>query len=170
VSSLVGRLAPSFTLRAADGSGEVSLADYHGKKPVVLVFGSYTCPLFRNHVDELNAAYDRYKDRAEFFLIYLREAHPAEQGQIPGNEELGLIWDPQSLEERSQMAERCAADLGFKMRVLVDDMQDRTSQKFEAAPTRLCVIAPDGEFAYASIGIGRLIVPAMTESLDSLLR
>lgn len=38
----VGDPAPDFTLRTVDGEREVRLSDYHGKKPVVLVFGSYT--------------------------------------------------------------------------------------------------------------------------------
>ena len=34
--------APDFTLRTLDGEGTVRLSDLGGKKPVVLVFGSYT--------------------------------------------------------------------------------------------------------------------------------
>jgi hypothetical protein len=38
----VGEAAPDFTLRTHDGKREVSLRQYRGKKPVVLVFGNYT--------------------------------------------------------------------------------------------------------------------------------
>ncbi len=38
----VGDRAPSFTLKTHDGKQTVSLRDYRGKKPVVLVFGSFT--------------------------------------------------------------------------------------------------------------------------------
>ena len=38
----VGDVAPAFTLRSRDGKRKVSLADFKGKKPVALVFGSYT--------------------------------------------------------------------------------------------------------------------------------
>ena len=34
--------APGFRLATFDGKTKVSLADYRGKKPVVLVFGSFT--------------------------------------------------------------------------------------------------------------------------------
>ncbi len=37
-----GDPAPGFTLRRADGSRSVSLRDFAGRKPVVLVFGSWT--------------------------------------------------------------------------------------------------------------------------------
>jgi hypothetical protein len=38
----VGDPAPDFTLITRDGKGKISLSDYRGKKPVVLLFGSYT--------------------------------------------------------------------------------------------------------------------------------
>ena len=38
----VGELAPDFTLPLRDRSGAVTLSSHRGKKPVVLVFGSYT--------------------------------------------------------------------------------------------------------------------------------
>jgi hypothetical protein len=38
----VGDLAPNFTLITKDGKSKISLTDYRGKKPVVLIFGSYT--------------------------------------------------------------------------------------------------------------------------------
>lgn len=39
--ALNGR-APDFTLRTADGKDTITLSDSYGKKPVVLLFGSYT--------------------------------------------------------------------------------------------------------------------------------
>jgi len=38
----VGDPAPDFKLKTADGSREVTLSSFKGKRPVVLVFGSYT--------------------------------------------------------------------------------------------------------------------------------
>ncbi len=37
-----GDMAPDFTLPSPDGKLKVTLSDYRGKKPVALVFGSYT--------------------------------------------------------------------------------------------------------------------------------
>lgn len=37
-----GDLAPDFTLSDATGTESVTLSDFRGKKPVALVFGSYT--------------------------------------------------------------------------------------------------------------------------------
>ena len=38
----VGDAAPDFKLKTKDGSREVQLSSFKGKRPVVLVFGSYT--------------------------------------------------------------------------------------------------------------------------------
>lgn len=37
-----GDLAPDFTLLDTSGTTSVTLSDFRGKKPVALVFGSYT--------------------------------------------------------------------------------------------------------------------------------
>ena len=38
----LGQESPAFTLETHDKSRRISLADYRGKKPVVLIFGSFT--------------------------------------------------------------------------------------------------------------------------------
>ena len=38
----VGDLAPTFKLKSLDGKEETDLEEFRGKKPVVLLFGSYS--------------------------------------------------------------------------------------------------------------------------------
>jgi peroxiredoxin len=38
----VGDVAPDFELRDSNGENPVRLSDFKGKKPVALIFGSYT--------------------------------------------------------------------------------------------------------------------------------
>ena len=38
----VGDIAPDFNLRDANGQNPVRLSDFRGKKPVALIFGSFT--------------------------------------------------------------------------------------------------------------------------------
>ena len=38
----LGMTAPDFTLRTLDGKEEITLSQFRGKKPVVLIFGSFT--------------------------------------------------------------------------------------------------------------------------------
>jgi hypothetical protein len=41
-SLIKGEFAPDFTLKSLDGKSVTKLAEFRGKKPVVLFFGSYT--------------------------------------------------------------------------------------------------------------------------------
>ena len=38
----VGDIAPDFELRDVDGENPVCLSDFRGRKPVALIFGSFT--------------------------------------------------------------------------------------------------------------------------------
>src|SRR5215469_17376261 len=71
-----GDPAPDFDLKKVDSDERERLSALVGK-PVALVFGTYTCPPFRDHVPTLNAMARMYKNKVEFLLIYVREAHPA---------------------------------------------------------------------------------------------
>lgn len=42
LAPVVGDEAPGFRLKTLNGQREIELASFRGKKPVVLVFGSYT--------------------------------------------------------------------------------------------------------------------------------
>ena len=73
-----GDAAPDFTLKTVDGNEEVQLSKLIGGKPVVLVFGNFTCGPFRSQAGNVEKLYRRYKDRATFVMVYVREAHPTD--------------------------------------------------------------------------------------------
>src|SRR5437764_521813 len=68
-----GDLAPDFTLQELEGKRTVKLSDLRGK-PAVLIFGSCTCPPFVSSTKQTGWLYENYKDRVQFYLIYIREA------------------------------------------------------------------------------------------------
>lgn len=74
---IAGDPAPGFRLRE-NGSRKLTDLDSLRGKPVALVFGSCTCSIFRHAVPEIEAACARYKDRAHVYVVYIREAHPAD--------------------------------------------------------------------------------------------
>lgn len=49
-----GDRAPDFDLKMLDSQARVRLSGFAGKKPVALIMGNYTCPLFRGEVVTLN--------------------------------------------------------------------------------------------------------------------
>ena len=62
----VDQPAPNFTLKTADGKAEVQLAQLVGSKPVVLVFGNFTCGPFRAYYPEVETVFQRFKGEATF--------------------------------------------------------------------------------------------------------
>lgn len=49
-----------------------------GRKLQVLAFGSYTCPVFRLKFKELRSMAEEFHHVADFSVIYIDEAHPAD--------------------------------------------------------------------------------------------
>ena len=106
-SSLVGRIAPDLELRRADG-GTYRLSSLRGQ-PVVLVFGSLSCPLFRTSAPDLNELHERFGDRVAFRMVYIREAHPeGDAWESTINQRQGLRMPMARTEaQRIEHAARC---------------------------------------------------------------
>jgi hypothetical protein len=100
----VGDAAPDFTLANPTGEREVTLSAAQGKRPIVLVFGSCTCPPFRRQLAELEKVYAAHKDKADFYLVYIREAHPG--SKIPELNAGQPIEQTDTLEARSKLVLR----------------------------------------------------------------
>ena len=78
-----GKTMPDFTLYTADGK-ELTLSKVlkETKKPVLLVSGSCTCPIFRSNITLLNSMVAEYDGRLNIYVVYTMEAHP-EKGNEP---------------------------------------------------------------------------------------
>ncbi|TSD05600.1 MAG: thiol-disulfide oxidoreductase [Parcubacteria group bacterium Greene0714_7] len=71
-SSINTQPAPDFSLDKL-GGGTVTLAEYKGRKPVVLDFWATWCPNCQRDMPHLNAFYEKYKDKIEVIGIDLQE-------------------------------------------------------------------------------------------------
>ena len=143
--------APDFTLKTPDGRSEVTLSKIVGPKPVILVFGNYTCRPFRGQGGTLEKLYLRYKDRASFLAVYVREAHPTDGWRMEVNDVLGVaIRQPRTYAERAGVAEVCATTLGLSFPVLVDTLDDAVNNQYCGIPSRLYLIDADRRIAYKS--------------------
>ncbi|MBI3495533.1 TlpA family protein disulfide reductase [Candidatus Berkelbacteria bacterium] len=67
------QLAPDFTAQKL-GGGTISLAQYRGKKPVVLDFWATWCPNCRRDMPAVSQFYPKYKDRAEIIGVNIQES------------------------------------------------------------------------------------------------
>src|SRR5689334_16755885 len=74
-----GEYAPDFKAKSLDGE-TIRLSDYRGKKNVLLLFGSATCPMTAGSIEGINELYNEFRgDNLEFLFVYVREAHPGEE-------------------------------------------------------------------------------------------
>ena len=147
----IGDLAPDFELTTQDGKEVIHLQDWIGKKPIVLIFGNFTCGPFRRTYPDFDEISLRYKDKANFFGVYVREAHPTDGWKMESNSSSGVrLKQPKTIEQRIEVAKRCATTLKYSMPLLVDTMDDRVGNLYSGMPARAYVIGTDGKVTYQS--------------------
>ncbi|MEX0726417.1 MAG: deiodinase-like protein [Planctomycetaceae bacterium] len=163
----IGSRAPEFTLQRLDKSEKrnapekpplktpqtVLLRELRAQRPVVLIFGSMTCPPFRGQLDGVDQVYEQFKDRVEFLFVYIREAHPDSVLSVvasDGRESLLKISQPTDLSARAASAAVCQRTLKLSMPIAVDDIDNRVGKAYAGWPNRMVVVDTDGTILYAS--------------------
>ena len=124
-------------------------------KPVVLVFGSYTCPKLRSSAADLKRIAEQYRDRVDFRLVYIREAHaeagPETEWQSTINAREGVGLPPaRNLAEKREHAELCVRKLNLPWTAVVDGMDGAAETAWQAWPSRIYAIGRDGRVAFNS--------------------
>jgi hypothetical protein len=143
--------APRFTLKTVDGKASVDLEKLIGPKPVVLVFGSFTCGRFRSQYAGVEELKQRYDGQAVFLAVYVREAHPTDGWRMLSNDEAGIsLKQPCNEGERVAVARRCCSTLKMSMPMVVDEVDDRVGHAYSGMPNRLYLIDRKGRIAYKS--------------------
>ncbi len=146
-----GQTAPNFELSTQDGTKTIELAKVIGEKPVVLIFGNFTCGPYRRNYPEFDQVARRYQDQAHFIGIYVREAHPEDGWIMQSNTNAGVkIAQPKSIGARTKVAQTCATTLNYSIPLLVDTMDDRVGNLYSGMPARAYVIGKDGKVTYQS--------------------
>ena len=147
----VGQEAPDFDLPTRDGSSKVRLSSLRGGKPVVLLFGSYTCPPFRNEMPAVVKVQQDYRDRADFYFVYIEEAHAHDVWPLASNQRAKVVYGTaRDATERSSVAQVCTSALKIDFPTLVDDMANGVARTYAAWPTRMYVIDPRGTIVFKS--------------------
>ena len=131
------------------------LALTHLAKPMILVFGSYTCPKLRSSAADLKRISERFREQADFGLVYIREAHTqagAEaQWQSTINEREGITLGPaRNLTEKREHADFCLRKLDLSWPAVVDTMEGAAESAYQAWPSRIYVVDRDGRIAFSS--------------------
>lgn len=149
----VGQAAPDFTLSDITGTHTVRLSAKRGT-PVVLLFGSHTCPFFCKSTSAIQQLYKKYGNRAAFYIIYGMEEHPTIDGERPSGWTNGVYVERhRTMEERRIAAKNFAAAFRIPAPVLVDTMDNRATTDYDCLPDRAYVVDADGKLAYVG-GLG----------------
>ena len=102
----------------------------------------------------LHELWRKHRDRVDFAVVYIREAHPEEGWVVSMNRDEDIrVHDPASDAERMEVATTCAIRLSIEMPVVVDDVSDAVASAYGAMPERLYLIGREGKVAYKG-GIG----------------
>src|SRR5579872_5524146 len=95
--------------------------------------------------------YREFADRAEFFVIYVREAHASDGWRSKVNETENIhVSTPRTHVERAGVAAACAVKLALRIPVLIDGFDNGVEKQYCGWPDRLYVIDRDGLVAYRS--------------------
>jgi iodothyronine deiodinase-like protein len=176
----IGDAAPDFTLPLASGTEEakalmqhenqntgrkskrtktsdvqksVSLKELRANKPVVLIFGSITCPPFRRALNGIDDVYHDFRDRATFLFVYIREAHPNSVLFLDDdNQTTALTKIPQAVtsKDRNKAAVACGLTLNLDIPIAVDSIDNKVGRAYAGWPNRMVVVGTDGKILFAS--------------------
>ncbi len=149
----VGEAAPELQARRLDGT-RVQLSDIlDGKQPVVLQLGSHSCPVYRYRRFDIAKLQREYAGDVTFVVVYTVEAHP-EGSKSPYREGEWLtninrvtrtrVKQPESTEARIAQAIWSTEKLGRSDLIVVDTFEDRTWQRYGAAPSAAFVLDAGG--------------------------
>jgi tetratricopeptide (TPR) repeat protein len=146
-----GDRAPEITVTKMGSEEKVTLEQLHKTGPVLLVFGSYTCPNFRGAADTLNRLYPEYRDRLPFYLIYIREAHSTTDWASTRNQREGVVLTPAAnMNERRDHATMCVRKLHIEFPSLLDSMSGAAEKAYAAWPSKAFLIDKRGKILFST--------------------
>ena len=147
-----GDTIPEFKLYDLSGDSLV-LSEALSARPVLLVGGSYTCPVFRNKVQQINAVHNFYQGDVDVFVIYSVEAHPIVDispyfGFVnPGtaNQDQGILYEqPKTYGERRQIVADMQNNMNILPPVYIDGPCNEYWLNYGLAPNNAYLIDTNG--------------------------
>ncbi|CAG8661457.1 6336_t:CDS:2, partial [Paraglomus occultum] len=106
-------------------------------RPLVILGGSYTCPLYRCISHVLNDIYRKYNSQIDFYMIQIREAHASDVWPI-GN--VVSVKEHRTLDERLAAAREMVKATRLEIPVFADTMDDVFLGLYKPWPFRFFVI------------------------------
>lgn len=97
----------------------------------------------------LGKLYDAYRNKAEFFFVYITEAHPGTRPHASNADAVRTRIDqPQTMAERLANAKAMREGMDFRLPVIVDDMDNSAGRLYRCLPSKALLIGKDGRLAW----------------------
>lgn len=158
---VIGEPAPGFTLSGLDGR-PVALEELIGERPIVLQFGSHSCPVYRYRRFSMADVYQDFAERVHFLLVYTVEAHPIGSKSPYAEGEWDPWWNrltgvrvrqPPDQDSRREQARVSHERIQYRARMIVDTMDDVVWRRYGAASSPAFVIDREGNIAARQVWI-----------------
>ena len=141
-----------FTVYSTEGEEFTLSEELDSDQPVLLISGSYTCPVFRNKTSLINLVETNYGDQISVAVIYTVEAHPTDISPYfgypnPGsaNTNQGILYEqPTTYGERLDIIDDMYAAMNVDFPLFIDGPCNLWLETFGPAPNTAYLISPDG--------------------------
>ena len=97
----------------------------------------------------MDSIFDRYRDRADFFTVYIREAHPTDEWQMTSNEREDVCYpQPRTLDQRLKIANDFIGRFRYRIPLAVDPIGNPADAIYAGWPERFYIVDESGVIAY----------------------
>jgi thiol-disulfide isomerase/thioredoxin len=152
-TAVAGDRLPSFDLLTTEGES-TSIESLAGGNPVLLIFGSLTCPMTASAMPTLKGLYREFGERVEFVMVNVREAHPGEH-----------YPQPETVDEKLAHASALAKFFTMPWPVVSDDIDGHLHRSLDPKPNSAFLIDADGVIVFRSLWASDR--PALRQALES---
>ncbi len=141
-SAAPGDLFPDFKVASTDG--ETILKEHFlGKRPLLVIFGSTTCPMTVSSIESLKRLHARFGDRVAFVTLNVREAHPAENTP-----------QPRTFEQKLAHARQLKQQFDIPWTVVTDDIDGTLHRALDTKPNAAYLMDVNGQLVFRSLWAG----------------
>jgi hypothetical protein len=172
-----GDTIPDFTLYTTSGVAVNAKTLLQSHKPLLLVNGNYTCPVYRGKVTDINNIAAFYGGSLNVYIIYTVEAHPdidisPYSGTVwvtSQNQSAGVLYrQPTTYGQRKAMVDTMKSYMTVTPQILIDGPCNEWWSHFGPAPNNAYLIDTNGIVRSKNAWFNKL-PDNMWCSIDSLL-
>jgi hypothetical protein len=115
-------------------------------KPLVIEFGSYSSPSFRQRAATMEILQRQYEMRVDFLIVYTKEAHPVGGWEIDRNKDENIrVPAAGDMNARKIAARDAKQALKITIPIALDSIDDKTTSAYGAGENGAVIVGRDGK-------------------------